>query len=299
MPFLAKRISPVAKADNERVEQLVQDLQKGDYNARKRAVVELRKIGAAAAPVLRKSQERGGQDELIRRLQMEFENLAPPLEQMRAVRALAVLEIIGDADARKLLEQLADGSPEAALSAQAKAALDRIGKREPPKPEPAPDALWDALASEDSVAAYRAIRVLANRPSTATLLEDRLREACAKSTFDDDPRRVAKLIGNLDNDDFVVREQASKDLRNLGRVIVPALRKALEARPGLEGKRRLDELLDEATKGAAPPEILRIARALETLELIGGSESRQVLQRMAKEARTKWVRDAADASLRR
>ncbi len=65
-------------------------------------------------------------------------------------------------------------------------------------------------------------------------MHDHLNDVVAKDTFDDDPKRVAKLIGDLDSDDFTVREQASKDLRNLGRFIVPSLRKALEAKPGEE-----------------------------------------------------------------
>jgi WD40 repeat protein len=299
VPLLTKRLAPVAKSDGERIDQLIKDLQTGEYNARKRAVVELRKIGAAAGPALRKSQERGGYDELIQRLQAEFANQAPPAEQTRSLRALAILERIGDTDARKLLETLGEGSPEAALTVQAKSALDRLRKAEPAKADPAPEALWDALAQEDSAAAYRAVRAFANRPGAAALLQERLKETGSNNTFDDDPMRVTKLIAELDSDDFNVRDQASKQLRTLGRFIVPALRKALEGKPSLESKRRLDEILDEATKGGYPPEMLRVARALEALELIGGADARQAMQALAKDADSKWLRDAADASLQR
>jgi hypothetical protein len=298
VPFLRKRLAPAPKEDTERLDRLVADIQKGDYNARKKAVVELRKVGAAAAPALRKSQEKG-YDELLRRLMMEFDNLPPSPEQQRAARALAVLERVGDAESRKLLEELAGGAPEAPLTAQAKAALDRLGTAEPAKGEPAPEALWDALGGEDGGAAYLAVRAFANQPAAAAQLRDRIKEAAAKDTFDDDPKRVAKLIADLDSDDFDAREQAGKDLRNLGRLVVPALRKALEAKPGAEATQRLEKLLDEAAKAAPPPEVLRVGRALEALELMGGSDAAQALEAVKKDARTAWLREAAGEALRR
>jgi WD40 repeat protein len=296
--FLRQRLTAAPKEDAGRLDKLVADIQKGDYNARKKAVVELRKVGAAAVPALQRSQQRGF-DELIQRLTNEFSNLPPSPEQMQAARAVAVLERVGDAESRKLLEELAGGAPEAPQTAQAKAALDRLGKAEPAKAEPAPDALWDALGGDDGGAAYLAVRALANQPAAAAQLRDRLKEAAAKDTFDDDPKRVAKLIADLDSDDFDAREQAGKDLRNLGRLVVPALRKALEAKPGAEAQQRLEKLLGEAGKAAAPPEVLRIGRALEALELMGGSDAVQALEAVKKDARTAWLREAAGEALRR
>jgi len=48
--------------------------------------------------------------DLVRRLLYEFESQAPPRENIRAVRALEVLERIGTDEARKLLEELAKGA---------------------------------------------------------------------------------------------------------------------------------------------------------------------------------------------
>lgn len=298
IPFLRKRLTPVPKADTERIARLIEDLQKGDYNQRKRAVRELRKIGAAAAPALARSQERG-YDPLLRRLMFEFANLAPPPEQVRALRALGVLELIGNAGARKLLSELAGGAPEAALTLQAKAALERLGKAGPGKATAAPAALWDLLASEDSVVGYGAVRALAGKPTAAVLVRDRLKDVLAKGAFDDDPKRLAKLIGDLGSTVFAERDEASKALRNLGRRAVPTLRKALRETSDLETKRRLEELLDRASKVIPSPELLRVDRALEVLELTGGPEGSQALEDLAKTVRVKWVRDAVLASLRR
>jgi WD40 repeat protein len=299
VPFLRKRLSPAPKAETERVERLVADLQKGDYNARKKAVIELRKVGAAALPALERSQERGGFDDLLRRLTFELQSLSPPPEQKRATRALAVLERVGNAGARTLLEELAGGAPEAALTIEAKAALDRLGKAEPAKVAPSPDALWEELADEDGSTAYRAVRALANRPATVPLLRDRLKQAAAGDRFNDDPKRVAKLIADLDSDQFPVRDNSQKAIRTLGRLAVPALRTALANKPSAEAKRHLQDLLDEATKGPPPLEVLRVGRAMESLELIGGPEAREALEVLAKDVPTPWLREAASESLRR
>ncbi len=251
VPFLRKHLSPAPKAETERIERLVGDLQKGDYNARKKAVVELRKIGAAAAPALLRSQQRGGFDPLTQRLTVEFQNLAPPPDQKRTLRALAVLERVGNADARKLLEELAGGAAEAPLTVDAKTALDRLGKARPAAAAPAPDALWQALAEEDSPTSYRAMRGLANLPATVSvpLLRDRLKQLATRDTFNDDSKRTAKLIADLDSEQFSVREEAAKALRTLGRVVIPALRTALGAQPSAEAKRHLQELLEERDQG--------------------------------------------------
>jgi hypothetical protein len=299
VPFLRKRLTPVPKADGERIDRLVEDLVKGNYNTRKRAMIELRKLGPAAFPALRRAQQKGFYDELMNRLFSESANRPLPPEQVRAVRALRVLEQIGNSEARKLLEELAAGAEEATLTVQAKAALDRLGKGESAKSEPAPAALWEALAAEDSAAAYQAIRALASRPATAALLRDRLKEVVSKDTFNDEPGRVAKLIGELDSKAFAVREQANKSLRNLGRLIVPALQKALAATEELEAKRRLEQLLDAATKTSPPAEMLRAGRALEALELMSGPEARQALEALAEDVQVPWLRAAVAESLRR
>jgi hypothetical protein len=297
VPFLRKRLAAVPQVDVEQINRLVAEVQKGDYNARKKAVRELRKIGAAAAPALHRSQERG-YDELLRRLMFEFDSLALPAEQVRAVRAVAVLERVGTDEAGKLLKKLAEGAAEAPLTLEAKAALARLGKPAEPADEPTPETLWKVLAVEDSVVAYRAVRALAVQPSTATLLRERLKEIVAKDTFNDDPKRVAKLIANLDSKVFAVRDRASKALANLGQLAVPSLRKAVKATTDLEAKRRLEELLGAAEKASPPPEVLRIGRALEALELMGGPEARQALEGLAKEVQIKWIREAVSDSLR-
>jgi WD40 repeat protein len=49
-------------------------------------------------------------------------------EEIRGIRAVEVLEHIGNADARQVLEKLAAGAPEAWLTQEAKASLERLAK---------------------------------------------------------------------------------------------------------------------------------------------------------------------------
>jgi cell division septum initiation protein DivIVA len=69
--------------------------------------------------------------ELQQRIQQLLEQLetVPSAERLQALRAVEVLEIAGTPEARQLLEVLAKGAPEARLTQEAKASLERLTKR--------------------------------------------------------------------------------------------------------------------------------------------------------------------------
>ncbi len=280
--FLRKHLTPVPEGDSARIEKLVADLGK-EYNERKRAVIELRKIGAAALPALRQVAERG-EDDMARRLLWEFESLAPPREHFRAVRALEVLERIDSDDARSLLAALAKGAPQAPFTIEAKAALERTTKGSGGLGATAKlEALWENAA----------------RPDAVPFLNDRLRELAASDAFDSDPKRVAKLLADLDSEDFETRDKAGKALKSLGKLAEPALRKAVDGNPSAELKRQLEEMLAEIGRGTQSAEVLRVGRTLEALEWIGTPEARKAVEAAAKAARGQWLREAAGAALKR
>jgi hypothetical protein len=54
-----------------------------------------------------------------------------PPERLREVRAAEALEAIGTSEARRLLEELVRGAPEARLTREANASLDRLRKAPP------------------------------------------------------------------------------------------------------------------------------------------------------------------------
>jgi hypothetical protein len=82
-----------------------------------------------AGPALRAALQGKPSLELRRRAQQLLDELDTATlsgERLRGVRAVAVLEHIGSAEARKLLDTLASGAPEALRTQEAKAALARL-----------------------------------------------------------------------------------------------------------------------------------------------------------------------------
>jgi hypothetical protein len=55
-------------------------------------------------------------------------------ERARALRALEVLERVGDVEAKNAMQKLAEGAGDAELTREAKAALERLAKRPRLKP---------------------------------------------------------------------------------------------------------------------------------------------------------------------
>jgi WD40 repeat protein len=139
------------------------------------------------------------------------------------------------------------------------------------------DTLWADLGGGDAAKAYRAIGVLAAVPERSLpLLAARLLPVSSP-----DPGRLARLITNLDRDQFAVRDQATRELEGLGELAEAALRKLLAAKPPLEVRRRAEGLL-EKLRGPLPfGDRLRSLRAVEALEHVGTKQARQVLIRLA------------------
>jgi WD40 repeat protein len=156
------------------------------------------------------------------------------------------------------------------------------------------EALGDKLASVDGTAAYRAICRLAETPAQSVpFLRARLKARPAP-----DPRRIARLISDLESDKFKVRQKASAELARLGSHAQPALRRALAGKPTLEVRSRIERLLRhiEQSATAGPSQELVGLRILEALEKAGTAEARQVLAEVAKgDAEARWVREARAA----
>jgi RNA polymerase sigma factor (sigma-70 family) len=153
---------------------------------------------------------------------------------------------------------------------------------------PAPDlpALWDDLASADAAKGFQAIGKLVSAPDRAVaLLEKRLRPAPVAS-----PERLARLVADLDSDSFEMREKAAKELEGLGEVAEAVLRRAREAGPSAEVRRRAEELLRKLPLTGSG-ERLRQFRAVEVLEGLATPEARRLLR--------EWGRGAPEALLTR
>jgi hypothetical protein len=64
----------------------------------------------------------------------ELEKLSLSPGRLRALRTVEVLEHIGNAAARQQLKRLASGAPDARLTQESRAALERLARRTEPRP---------------------------------------------------------------------------------------------------------------------------------------------------------------------
>ena len=152
-------------------------------------------------------------------------------------------------------------------------------------------ALWESLRDADAGQAYKAVVALAAAPkASAPFLKGRMTAT--------DPR-VERLIRDLNDDALDVREKAQKELAKLGEDAGPEMRRALEADPPSELRRRLQELLDLHKGLVAAPEEVRRLRAVEALERSGAPESVGVLEDLAKDGPGSVLRREAQAALDR
>lgn len=127
VPYLRERLQPV-KADVPRIRQLIANLDSEQFAVRDAAEKELEKMDDAAYGVLREALKVAKSLEMRRRLESLLTDpfvLREP-EKLRQVRAVMVLEHVGDAESRHLLERLAGGVADARLTREAKAALSRL-----------------------------------------------------------------------------------------------------------------------------------------------------------------------------
>jgi WD40 repeat protein len=138
-------------------------------------------------------------------------------------------------------------------------------------------ALWTDLADTDAGRAYSAIRKLSAAPLSAMkLFKTHLRPAAAV-----DPQHVAKLVADLDDAEFQVRQKATDELEQIHELAAPALAKALAAKPSLEAQRRLEGLQQKIQRRQLPVERVRCLRVIEVLESIPSGEAHQLLLTLA------------------
>jgi hypothetical protein len=154
--------------------------------------------------------------------------------------------------------------------------------------------MWADLAGQDATKAYASILSLTAVPNASvSFLEKRLQPATA------DPHRIGELIGELDSNQFSVREKATSELVQIGDLVTAQLRDALRRQPSLELRRRLEEMLQKIENQSLSGEPLRILRAMEVLEHIGNVESRRVLEKLAQGAPGARLTREAKLSLQR
>jgi WD40 repeat protein len=144
--------------------------------------------------------------------------------------------------------------------------------------------LWTDLAG-DAPHAYQAVLTLSDGPrNTASFLQERLLADYLVSS-----EAIGRLIADLDDNRFRVRQRASRDLANLAESAEAPIRQALAGRPSLEARDRLERLLLRLKPGLPSPANLRTQRVLEVLERMGTAEARKAIEALAKQDPRAWL----------
>lgn len=137
MALFQEKLTPFATtADKQRITQLLADLNDDRFEVREKATRDLENLGEIVEAVLQKSLMGFLPSlEVRRRIERILEKIkagkgtGPSSEVLRALRAVTILESLASPDARQLLEKFANGMPDAQLTQDAKAALDRLARR--------------------------------------------------------------------------------------------------------------------------------------------------------------------------
>lgn len=128
--LLSEHLRPVPVVADEKIQQLITDLDSKQFIVRDKAAASLRQLHNLAEPALRKAHATAPTLEAALRIEAllrAIDDLSLASDQLRAERVVEVLEHIGSPAARKVLQSLAQGASPARLTQQAAAALKRLG----------------------------------------------------------------------------------------------------------------------------------------------------------------------------
>ncbi|HEY7425813.1 MAG TPA: WD40 repeat domain-containing protein, partial [Gemmataceae bacterium] len=125
--FLARRLQPIHPPDPEQLTHWIADLDSDTFAVRDKAMRALSKAAETARPTLVRARTGSPPLERRRRIDLllkEIDNPAPSA----AARAIAALEYLGTPAARRLLQRLGEGAPEARRTREARAACRRLAR---------------------------------------------------------------------------------------------------------------------------------------------------------------------------
>src|SRR5262249_15049707 len=135
LPFLKKHLLPMARSDAKLLARLFAELESDQFRIRTEAARQLDKLGELAVDALERVLEGKPSPEKRKRV----EGLLPKItrrslasDQIRALRALEVLEHIGGLEVQQFLKTLAKGAPRTRLTEEAQATLERLVRRSAP-----------------------------------------------------------------------------------------------------------------------------------------------------------------------
>jgi RNA polymerase sigma factor (sigma-70 family) len=129
--FLRERLKAVAGPNHKQLAAWIAELDSDKFSVRRNAARSIRNFGRPAGPALRKVLAGSPSVEIrerINALLADLDRAKPTGEELRAGRAIEILEMIATTGARDVVRALAGGAPGAPATEAAKAALSRLGK---------------------------------------------------------------------------------------------------------------------------------------------------------------------------
>jgi WD40 repeat protein len=154
--------------------------------------------------------------------------------------------------------------------------------------------VWGKLLDADAGASYQAMATLAAHPKIAVAL---VAAGVKRVTKSPDDATLDRLVAELGDDKFAVRERAARELDELGDEVATGIRARLAKAPPLETQRRLTQFLNKHDRPTAKH--LRDLRAVEIMEQLNTPASRAVLADLAQGAANSRLTRAAAQSLGR
>jgi RNA polymerase sigma factor (sigma-70 family) len=217
------------------------------------------------------------------------------VNKIKIVTTVALAFLLLGSGAGALVQHI--GIPEQAAAAPASellaAAPEKAGAGAPLDNFALAD-VWADLASDDETKALKAVFALAATPKESIAF---LKQNLKPVTID--PKRIARLLADLDSDQFTVREQATQELESMGSYAVPYLQGALDKKPALEVRQRVEQIVERIKSSAPSAGVIRSLRAIAVLEYIGNNDARQLLEALSRGRTKALTTQEAEAALDR
>jgi hypothetical protein len=127
--FFAQKVKPVEALDPRRIQRLLTDLGSEKFTVREAASKALLGLDHQAIPYLEETLKSTESLEVrlrVKRILEEKQHVALTSEEIRRLRAVMVLELIGDGESKNLLKKWAGGPVGALLTLEASRALKRL-----------------------------------------------------------------------------------------------------------------------------------------------------------------------------
>ncbi|HTU17025.1 MAG TPA: hypothetical protein VMG10_03115 [Gemmataceae bacterium] len=129
--LVRKQLKPVPVVEDREIVTLLDRLGSDDFQEREQATEALSKVGEQALPAMKKALSGDVPIEARKRLERLVEQTSSKASTplLRGLRAIEVLEHTGTTECKHVLVALAGGAPQAQLTREAKASLERLTRR--------------------------------------------------------------------------------------------------------------------------------------------------------------------------